>query len=85
MAVTAPDWLTRHEGSLKLGPDGRTWYVLMGTEPQYALVPRPVAEKYGCYVKQTNNGKLIDSHSTGTTIDEALRGGLEDLRKALGW
>jgi hypothetical protein len=85
MNLTAPEWLTRHGGSIKLGSDGHTWFVLLGAKPQYALVPRPVGDKFGCYIKQTNNGKAIDTNTAGPNVEEALKGGLEDLRKALGW
>jgi hypothetical protein len=85
MNLTAPEWLTRHGGSIKLGTDGQTWFVVLGAKPQYALVPRPVGDKFGCYIKQTNSGKPIDTTTTAPSCDEALKGGLEDLRKALGW
>jgi hypothetical protein len=85
MAVTAPEWLTRRGGSLKLASDGRTWYVLLSGEPLYTVVERPVAGKFGTYVKHVNSGKPIDSISTADTPERAVMGGLEDLRKALGW
>jgi hypothetical protein len=85
MNLTAPDWLTRHGGSVKLGSDGQTWYVVLGAKPQYALVPRPVGDKFGCYITQTNSGKPIDTALTGCNPEEAVKSGLEDLRKALGW
>jgi hypothetical protein len=49
------------------------------------LVPFPVAGKHGCIVEQTVNGKRLESKNTYASQEEALRGGLEDLRKALGW
>jgi hypothetical protein len=85
MAVTAPEWLTRRGGGLKLASDGRTWYVLIGGEPQYAVVERPVQGKFGCLVKQVNSGKPFDCNSTAGSPHEAVAAGLEDLRKALGW
>jgi hypothetical protein len=59
--------------------------VLLGKEPQYLLIPVPIAGRFGCAVMQTINGKRLDGTGTYPTEDEALRGGLEDLRKALGW
>jgi hypothetical protein len=44
-----------------------------------------VAGKFGCSVTQTVNGKRLDSGASYATLEDALRGGLEDLRKALGW
>jgi hypothetical protein len=85
MPVTAPEWLTRRDGGLKLASDGHTWYVLLGGEPQYALVERPVHGKFGCYIKQINSGKPLECNSTAATPTEAVTAGLEDLRMALGW
>jgi hypothetical protein len=83
--MTAPEWLVRHGGDCQLASDGRTWHVLFRGEPQYALWTTPVAGKYGCTVRQNNNGKRLESVGSFPTSDEALRGGLEVLRKALGW
>jgi hypothetical protein len=59
--------------------------VLLGKEPQYLLIPVPSAGRFGCAVMQTINGKRLDGNASYQTEDEALCGGLEDLRKALGW
>ena len=83
--MTAPDWLTQRRGALKRGSDGETWYVLIDGQPQYALAPVPVAGKFGCNVKQTNNGQRFDGGAAYATTEDALRGALEDLRKTLGW
>jgi hypothetical protein len=85
MNVTAPEWLTRHGCRMELASDGHTWFVLLGTKPQYALVPRPVGDKFGCWITQTNNGKPVDTSATAASPQDALKSGLEDLRKALGW
>jgi hypothetical protein len=85
MNPQTPEWLTRRNGCLRPASNGRTWYVMFGDQPQYALTPVPVGGKFGCEILQTNNGKRIPSSTVGATADEALRGGLDDLRKALGW
>lgn len=85
MVLTTPDWLTRHGCTLQPGTDGNTYLVLLGGEPQYLLVPVPIAGQFGCSVTQTINGRRLDSGRSFPTVEEALRGGLEDLRKALGW
>ena len=48
-------------------------------------MPIPAGGKYACRVAQSINGKRLDAGATFATRDEALRGGLDDLRKALGW
>jgi hypothetical protein len=85
MAVDVPEWLKKHGGNLKLASDGHTWLVLLGSEPQYKLVPAPAAGKHGCNVVQTINGKQVAKQAVGATGDEAVRGALEELRQALGW
>ena len=85
MPMTAPAWLVERGGNLKLGSDGATWFVLVGEQPNYSLRPVPIEGKIGCAIRQTINGRRIASSATFPTEDEALRGGLEDLRVDLGW
>jgi hypothetical protein len=54
-------------------------------KPQYRLSPQPAVGKFSCDVLQTINDKHLASGTIYLTEEEALRGGLEDLRKALGW
>ena len=83
--MTTPDWLTRHDGSLRVAPDGRTWHVFIDGAPHYKLVPSPAAGRFTCLVTQTENGKRIDKGQNYPTAGEALRGGLDELRAYLGW
>ena len=85
MAVQTPDWLKQRGGELHGGADGHSWMVYFAGQPQYLLVPLPVKGKYGCRVAQTINGRRLEGSGTYATADEALGGGLDDLRKALGW
>ena len=83
--MTTPDWLTQHGGEARLSKDGRSVTVYLGGEPQYLLILAPTAGKYGCKVVQSNNGKRLDGGAAFPSPDAAFQGGLEDLRKALGW
>jgi hypothetical protein len=85
MHMTIPDWLAQRGGDLKLGSDGHTWYFIVGSQPQYSLVAVPVGGRFGCTIRQTINGKRIESAGINASADDAIRAGLEDLRKALGW
>jgi hypothetical protein len=85
MAVTTPDWLLRHDGALHLGKDGHSASVHFAGGLQYVLVPVPAKGKHSCRVIQTINGKRLDGTNTYATAEDAIRGGLEDLRQALGW
>jgi hypothetical protein len=85
MAITTPDWLMEHGGSLAPAYDGRTWLVLLNGSPQYKLTPVPANGRFTCQVVQTVNGKRLDKGTTYATTDDAVRGGLEELRAALGW
>jgi hypothetical protein len=83
--VTVPPWLAQRNGSLRPAVDGRSVVVTIDNEPQYVVTPVPAKGKHGSRVMQTINGKIIPSSGTFATAEEAIRGGLEDLRKALGW
>jgi hypothetical protein len=85
MAVTTPDWLTRHSGEVRGSRDAHSWLVYFGGEPQYLLQPLPAAGQFSCRVSQTINGRRLDGGAVYPTQEDAVRGGLEDLRKALGW
>jgi hypothetical protein len=85
MAVTTPDWLARHGGELHLGKEGRSASVYFAGQLQYVLIPVPAKGKFTCRVTETINGKRLESATTYPTAEDALRGGLEDLCKALGW
>jgi hypothetical protein len=83
--MTVPDWLKQRGGDLKLGSDRRTWYFLLGGQPQYSLVAVPVGGRFGCAIRQTINGERIASNGVYGSDEEAIGGGLADLRRALGW
>lgn len=85
MTLTAPEWLTKRGGQLRPASDGQCWVVVFDGQPQYRLRPFPAAGKHGCEVEQMNNGKRLKPGSTCPSSDDALRGGLEELRKTLGW
>jgi len=85
MSVTTPDWLSRHDGELRPSKDGHSWLVFFAGQMQYVLSVVPVAGKFGCRVTQTINGRRLDSGASYPIVEDAARGGLEDLRTALGW
>jgi hypothetical protein len=85
MAIATPEWLTGHGGQLRPGVDGKSCVVVLDGKPQYLLTPIPATGKYTCEVKQTVNGRRLESGATHPSADAALQGGLEDLRRALGW
>ncbi len=85
MSLTTPDWLTRHGGELRPGTAGYSWLVVFDGAPQYKLAAAPAGGKFGCHITQTINGRRVESTCSGASAEEAVRAGLEDLRKALGW
>ena len=85
MAVTTPDWLARRRGELREGVGGDSWLVVFDGAPQYRLVPRPAGGRFTCELAQTINGRRLDHGAIYPSLEEAVRGGLEELRKALGW
>jgi hypothetical protein len=85
MAVTTPDWLTKHGGELRVDKLGHSASVYFAGQLQYVLLPVPAKGSFTCRVTETINGKRLESAATWPSAEDALRGGLEDLRKALGW
>jgi hypothetical protein len=85
VALTTPDWLARHDCKLEVEANGQSYLVLLANKPQYLLVPIPLGDQFGCAVTQTINGRRLDGNGTYPSPEDAVRGGLEDLRKALGW
>lgn len=85
MSLAVPDWLTRRGGILRQCPDGQSWAVLIDDQPQYLLRALPAAGKFTCLFEQTVNAKRLEGKGLYPSEEEALRGGLEDLRKNLGW
>ena len=85
MAVPTPDWLKQHDGELRESKGGHSWVVYLAGEPQYLVQPVPAEGKFACRVSQTVNGRRLDGAATYPSRDDAVRGGLDDLRKALGW
>ena len=85
MPASTPDWLSQRGAELRESKDRHSWLVYLGKEPQYLLLAVPVQGKYGCRITQTVNGKRLDGTDVYPTVEQALAGGLEQLRKALGW
>ncbi|MCI0639386.1 MAG: hypothetical protein L0Y72_04495 [Gemmataceae bacterium] len=85
MSLQTPDWLARRGGTAKLGSDGQTWFVILDSKPNYALTPVPVGGNFSCYLRQTINGRRLNCPGSWTSAEDAIRGGLEVLRKLLGW
>jgi hypothetical protein len=85
MAIPAPDWLTKHGCTIRPGVNGQSWFVLLDGEPQYELRPTPASGEYSCTVTQTVNGRHLEKGGKYPSAEDAVRGGLEELRQALGW
>jgi hypothetical protein len=85
MPASTPDWLSQRGAELRESKDRQSWLVYLGKEPHYLLLAVPVKGKYGCRITQTVNGKRLDGPDVYPTAEQALAGGLEQLRQALGW
>jgi hypothetical protein len=83
--MTTPDWLGKHGGQLQGNAQGTACFVFLGSEPQYVVEAIPAGGKFACRVKQTVSGKRLESTNQYASAELAVAGGLEDLRKALGW
>ena len=54
-------------------------------KPVRVVVTVPAGGKHSCVIRQTNNGQPVESKSTHASSEDALRGGLGDLKAFLGW
>lgn len=83
--TTTPDWLKQREGELKPSKDAQSCAVFIGGQMYYVLLAVPAKGKFTCRISQTNNGKRLDVGKTYDGVNQALSGGLDELREALGW
>ncbi|MBN9522006.1 hypothetical protein J0H58_26405 [bacterium] len=84
--MTAPDWLSKHDGGLQAGYQPFVTFVTLGGVPQYKLEVRPAGAAYTSYVVQSVNGRRVDDAKANyPTADAAVAGGLDQLRTSLGW
>jgi hypothetical protein len=85
-SVPAPEWLTRRDGTLKLGIRPEILFVVLGGQPQYRLDIRPATGTFAASVTMTVNGKRLDDPAKHyASVAAAFTGGLEQLREKLGW
>jgi len=85
MAVSTPDWLKQHGGEVRPSKDPRSCAVYFAGSLQYVLLAVPARGQFTCRITQTINGRRLDNGKTYAGVEEALRGGLDELREALGW
>jgi hypothetical protein len=83
--IAVPAWLARRGGAIQPGVQPETRFVLIDGQPLYKLEVRPAAGRYSCPATETASGRRLDSAATHGSFDEALGGGLEQLREKLGW
>ncbi len=83
--MNTPSWLELRNASIRPGLNGSTQLILLSGHPQYKMVAVPAVGKFTCVITQTNNGKRLDGQKTYNNEEEALNGGLEELREKLGW
>lgn len=83
--MTTPHWLTQRSGELRLATDGHSASVYFAGQLQYVLLPIPAKGQHACRVTETINGRRLESQKTYATSEQALQGGLDDLREKLGW
>jgi hypothetical protein len=51
----------------------------------YMLRAIPAKNQFSSLVEETVSGKRLENKTIYPTAEEALQGGLEDLRNSLGW
>jgi hypothetical protein len=84
-APAVPDWLKSHDGDVRPSKDGHTLWIYLIGEPLYLIEPLPAAGQFSCRVTLTNNGQRVDAKGPFRTRLDAFQGGLDELRRWLGW
>jgi hypothetical protein len=85
MTVSTPDWLKQRGGELRESKNGQSWLLYFDGQLQYLVMPVPADGKFACRLTETINGRRLDGATTYPSLEDAARGGLEELRQKLGW
>lgn len=84
--LPTPEWLALHNGSLRRGPNGAVWLILLNGHPEYRLTAMPAKGRFMCAIVQTVNGKRLDKEGQlYNSMEDAIIGGLEHLKIRFGW
>jgi MFS family permease len=85
MNLTTPTWVSSRHGELHKGKDDYHWTVHLNGKSLYSVIATPAQGKYSCIVMLNASGKRVDGGKIYLTVEEALVGGLDELRVHLGW
>jgi len=81
-----PEWLQRRGGLLRRNLQSNIVEVWLEGQPLYRLEVRPAQNQYTCVIVDMTNARTVgDGYSIYATAEQALAGGLEQLRGYLGW
>lgn len=83
--MKTPDWLAKRDGAIRLGPDGKTWYVAVEGKPLYRLRPTPAKGGFTCLITETVNGRPVVCDVIAPDLNQAVEMGLDQLGSRLGW
>jgi hypothetical protein len=81
-----PEWLQRRGGLLRRNLQSNIVEVWLEGQPLYRLEVRPARNQYTCVIVDMTSARPISNGSSiYATTEQALAGGLEQLRGYLGW
>lgn len=80
-----PEWLAKRGGGISPGLRDYSLFILINGSPLYYLEARPAKGRFICVIEQTANGRRLDDGTIFSTPEEAIVGGIEQLRAHLGW
>jgi len=79
------DWLTIRDAEIRPSANGQSWLVYQGGKFLYVIAAIPADGKFSNKIMVSFNGHQIQKGQIYETAQEALEGGLEELREYLGW
>lgn len=85
MPLATPDWIARRDGTVKIGSDNKTYFLIFGGQPHYSFVPVPAEGKFTCAIRQTESGRRFTNSTLRDSAEDAVKSGLDELGKELGW
>lgn len=80
-----PEWLVKRGGGISPGLRDYSLFVVINGSPQYYLEVRPAKGRFTCVIEETANGRRLDGGTIFVTPEEAIFGGIDQLRAHLGW
>lgn len=83
--MVTKEWLNKRNAEIRPSANGHSWLLYQGGKFIYMIGALPADGKFTNKIMESNNGNQIQKGKIFESINEALEGGLTELRDHLGW